>query len=83
MFNTLTREGFFSADNEEARSFNEQTKKRFDTIYEQQQDPNFLKANALPKICKGMEYTPPVVSKLIVEARHANAFVITNNAHSK
>ena len=37
----------------------------------------------MPKVCKGMDYTPPTVATHKNESRHENAFVITNNAHSK
>ena len=83
MFNTLTREGFFAQSNDDARNYNESVQKRFESIYKQQQDEEWLKQNALPKVCKGMDYTPPVVATHPGQAKHNNTFVITNNAHSK
>ena len=80
---TLTRENFFDGENSKACELNASTKQRFDTIYKEQADASYLKANSMPKVCKGMDYTPPTVSTLKVEARHENAFVITNDAHTK
>ena len=83
MFVTLTRENFFGGSNDEARQFNEQTQKRIAKILADQQDESYLKEHAMPKVCKGMDYTPPVVAKHPIGARHENNFVITNNAHVK
>jgi len=81
MFVTLTRSDFFAAD--EARSFNESTKQRFATIYQEQNNDAYLKANALPKVCQGMDYTPPVTASHNAGPKHENTFAISNNAHSK
>ena len=83
MFHTVTRESFFAAESADARKLNETTKVRFDSIYAKQQDKEYLKANAMPKVCKGMDYTAPVVARHEKESRHENAFVITNTCHSK
>ncbi len=83
LFNTLTKEAFFAQDSEEARQFNEATKTRYDSILKQQSDPEFLKSNSLPKVCKGMSYEPPKIATNSSGARHENTFVVTNNTHSK
>lgn len=80
---TLTKDGFFAESSPEAQKLSESTRIRFEAIYKQQQDPEFLKEKNLPKVCQGMEYTPPVVAKHPGQAGHPNTFVITNNAHSK
>ncbi len=83
MFVTLTRESFFASENEEARAFNAATTKRITKILADQQDEAYLKQHAMPKVCKGMDYTPPVHASHLAGARHDNNFVITNNAHVK
>lgn len=37
----------------------------------------------MPKVCQGMDYTPPTVAKHSAGPKHENTFVITNNAHVK
>ena len=82
MFVTLTRDSFYQA-HDDARRYNESTSKRFNTFYSEQQDPEYLKANHLPKICPDMPYTKPVVAKHSAGPRHENTFVITNGEHSR
>ena len=83
MFHTLTQQSFFAAESEDARKLNEATKTRFDTIYAKQQDKAYLKANKMPKVCKGMDYTKPVIARHEQESHHNNTYVITNTDHSK
>ena len=37
----------------------------------------------MPKICKGMEYTPPVHAKHHAGPRHDNMIAVGNDAHAK
>lgn len=83
MFVTLTRSDFFSAGQDDARRFNQSTQKRFDTIYSQQNDEDYLKQNRMPKVCQGMSYTPPTVASHKAGPKHENAFVVSNDAHCK
>ncbi len=83
IFVTLTRESFFSADNEEARAFNAATTKRITKTLADQQDAAYLKEQGMPKVCAGMEYTPPVHATHHRGPRHDNMLVVTNNAHVK
>ena len=45
--------------------------------------PDHNKAHSMPKVCHGMEYTPPVVKTHPKGPKHENCFQITNDAHSK
>lgn len=84
MFVTSTRNNFFAAqDNDASRKLNESVTKKFKTIYSEQADEEYLKRNAMPKVCQGMDYTPPTVAKHNAGPKHENTFVITNNAHVK
>ncbi len=79
----MTRDSFFSAENEEARAFNAATTKRISKILADQKDATFLKEHGMPKICKGMDYTPPVHATHKPGPRHDNMLVVANNAHVK
>lgn len=82
MFVTLTRESFFG-EHDDARKYNQSTSKRFNTLYSEQADNDYLKANSMPKICKDMFYTAPKVATHPTGPRHENTFVITNGEHSR
>jgi hypothetical protein len=80
---TLTREGFFEGHLHDSRAFNKSTQKRFEKIFKEQEDETFLSTNKMPKVCKGMDYTPPVVAVHNPGPKHENTFAIPNNAHCK
>ena len=46
-------------------------------------DEAHCKEHAMPKVCHGMQYTPPVVAKHSRGPKHENCFQITNDAHTK
>ena len=79
----MTRENFFDSKNEKACKLNAETKERFETIYKQQKDASYLKDNFMPKVVTHSTYAAPDKLRHKIEMRHENAFVITNNEHSK
>ena len=84
MFVTLTRSEFFAgADHDDAKTFNRETQRRYERLIAEQDDETFLRTNCMPKVQKGKDYSPPVVTTHPSGAKHENAYVIINDAHTK
>ena len=73
MFDSMRRAKLYAAeDDNEAKQLNEATKTRLETIMTEQSRDEYLKQNWLPKICQGMDYTPPAIIKHSAGPKHEN-----------
>ena len=77
----MTNNQLFSPETDEAKRLNADTRQRYDLVLGQQQDPEFLRSHKLPQVSP--TYRGPKIATHSAGSKHENAFVITNNEHSK
>ena len=79
-----TRSKFYKEDSDDDdRALNGEVYGKVKEAMSKAKDPGHLQQHSMPKVCQGMQYTPPVIATHDKGPKHENAFQIPNDAHSK
>lgn len=75
---------FFKADSHnELMSLHATVKGKVNSAIATAMNADHCKEHAMPKVCQGMDYCPPVIASHAKGPKHENCFQISNDAHSK
>jgi len=79
-----TRDHFYNTESrDDIKELHQTVSNKVSDAFTKAQDPGHLKEHSMPKICQGMDYTPPVIATHSKGPKHENCFQITNDAHTK